>query len=114
MELKLATDFTEHNANFFVDRSDYDGVSVLLIFWKDGDLDVDGELMALRQLFGEALNFHVASFPLPSDGKQQARLRKEVAAFIDEFALEKRSLSIIYYTGHCVEFNGKAKWAAYV
>lgn len=113
MESKVFIDFAEHSANFFVDRSDYNSVCVLLIYWRDGDLDVRDELIALRKLFRVDLNFRVASYPLIGDGnKQQGRLRREIANFVADFALEKRSLAIIYYTGHCREVDGKAQWTA--
>jgi hypothetical protein len=115
MEIAISKDFALHTGNYYADRSDYDNVNVLLIFWKDDDLNTGKELTEVRMLFGADFKFHVAaSYPLPSDGTQQARLRSEVAKFIEEYALNKRSLSIIYYTGHCREVNGEAEWTALV
>jgi hypothetical protein len=115
METTISQDFVSHTGNYYADRSDYEDVNVLLIFWKDDDLNTGEELTNLRKLFGLDLKFHVAaSYPLPSDGTQQARLRSEVAKFIEIYALDKRSLSIIYYTGHCREVKGEAKWTASV
>jgi hypothetical protein len=111
-ELGITRQFGQRSANFFADRTEHDSVNALLVYWKDGDLDVDSELLALRELFGEHYRFHVATFPLPSDGTQQARLRTEIANFITDFVLDKRSLGIIYYTGHCRGINGKAQWTA--
>jgi hypothetical protein len=112
MESQVASDFTQHSAAFFKDRSEYDSVNVLLLYWRDGDLEVGHELTALRTLFGLNLNFLVASYPIPGDGTQQARLHKEIATFVEDSALQRRSLVIIYYTGHCREAEGKAQWTA--
>jgi hypothetical protein len=113
METTISQDFVSHTGNYYADRSDYDDVNVILIFWKDDDLNTGEELTNLRKLFGFDLSFHVAaSYPLPSDGTQQARLQSEIANFIKIYALNKRSLSIIYYTGHCREAKGEAEWTA--
>jgi hypothetical protein len=112
MESTITSDFTAANANYFDNRSEYDRVSTLLLSWIDDDLSSTGELLQLRQLFEKQLKYKVVSFALPGDGTQQAKLRKELANFIVEFALDRRSLVIIYYSGHCKEVNQKAQWAA--
>ncbi|CAN9458410.1 unnamed protein product [Alternaria alternata] len=113
METTITQDFVSHTGNYYADRLEYDDVNVILIFWKDDDLNTGEELTNLRKLFGLDLSFHVAaSYPLPSDGTQQARLQSEIANFIKIYALNKRSLSIIYYTGHCREVKGEAEWTA--
>lgn len=114
MESQVISTFTQHSAAFFKDRSDYDSVTVLLLYWRDGDLEVDEELKAVRKLFGASLNFVVASYPIPGDGTQQARLYRQIASVVEESALQPRSLLILYYTGHCRETEGKAEWAACV
>lgn len=112
MESKITQDFKEDSAKFFNDRSEYESVEVLLLYWKDGDLEVEGELIALRRLFEKSLKFLVASYPIPGDGTQKARLRTEIANFVERSALRRRSLIIIYYTGHCRETDGQAEWSA--
>ncbi|KAF2001715.1 hypothetical protein P154DRAFT_562433 [Amniculicola lignicola CBS 123094] len=112
MESQVIRDYATHTAGYFIDRSNYDEVSVLLTYWKDGDLHIWDEVRDLRRVFENDLKYRFATFALPGDGTQQARLRSEVANFITKFALEKRSLVIIYYTGHCVASDGKAVWTA--
>jgi len=112
METQITEEFSRDSAPFFKDRSEYDSVHVLLLYWREGDLEVDEELAALRTLFGHHLNYSVASYPIPGDGTQQPRLNKEVTSFVEESALQPRSLIILYYAGHCFEVNGQAHWAA--
>jgi hypothetical protein len=112
MEEEISKDFVASNANYFDTRSEYDRVSTLILSWIDDDLSSADELLQLRKLFENGLNYNVVSYALPGDGSQQARLRKEVSDFIVKFALERRSLAVIYYSGHCNEIKGKAQWAA--
>lgn len=81
----------------------YKKVEVFLITWEENDdikEEVEGEVGALKKLFGE-LNYHVTPFAIPNIDSQN-ELQFEVLNFLRAHKKDPpgETLFIVYYTGH--------------
>lgn len=109
---QLAQDFSKSTSTYFSNRSEYESVYALLIYWKENDIGPEDELTALRKLFEDDFNFKVTTFPIPSERGQQL-LNYELSDFVSQWSKKLQSLIIVYYAGHCfTSETGEARWAA--
>ncbi|CAG9981791.1 unnamed protein product [Clonostachys byssicola] len=75
----------------------YTSVSVLVLYWQDGDEGYKKEGQAVRQLFEELFHYSVTEFAIPTE-KSIFHLRATISQKIMDLA--EPSLLIIHYGGH--------------
>lgn len=73
------------------------GVHVLLLRWKEDDLNVAIELEGLAKVF-QTYNFTTETFLIPSANSQR-ELTKRVLNFLEHYDREG-NLLVVYYGGH--------------
>ncbi|MCJ1378594.1 hypothetical protein MMC17_001693 [Xylographa soralifera] len=98
-EQVVVTDFQETTRDYWATRDDYDTVNAILLCWKDDDLKVRPEVDRLQELFEKDFNFKTRIDQIPSESPP-AQLQFELAAFVKQFSLQRKSLTIVYYAGH--------------
>ena len=98
-EQAIVSDFQQTTRDYWVTREDYSNVNALLVCWEDDDLKVRPEVDRLHELFEKDLNFKTRIYTIPSVNAS-AELQYELARFIKELSLEKKTLTIVYYAGH--------------
>ena len=72
-------------------------VDVLLISWATDDLEVDGEIKALRHVFEDMYGFHCQTYKIP-DRQPEKALMRVVLDFLEQD--NDNTLYIAYYAGH--------------
>jgi hypothetical protein len=88
------------------------GVYVLLLRWKEDDLNVDIELKCLAKVF-QAYKFTTETFLIPSMNSQR-ELTKRVVSFLEHYDREDELL-VVYYGGHgTINQARQATWWWYV
>jgi hypothetical protein len=93
----------------------YLAVNVLLLSWKESDLDCADEVRELGQMFEDRFNYTVWPYLLPSKDSQ-SKLAVLVAQFLSEFGGSDK-LILVYYGGHGgppVSTKSPCTWSAYV
>ena len=77
----------------------YAAINVLLLTWKDTDLEIADEINRLERIFREHFNYFVWHYHIPSrDPQTQLALR--VVQFINNFGGKDENLILLYYSGH--------------
>jgi hypothetical protein len=77
----------------------YAAVNVLMLTWKDNDLEIEDEVIRLERIFREHFNYFVWHYHIPSrDPQTQLALR--VVQFINNFGGNDGNLILVYYSGH--------------
>jgi hypothetical protein len=77
----------------------YACVHVLLLSWKDSDIEVLGaEIKELARVFRQHFNYLVWPYHIPSQ-EPQTRLQLHVAQFIARYGQED-NLVVVFYSGH--------------
>lgn len=109
-------DFNQRMHGYWSHNAEYDFVNALLLHWEEDDLNVKPEVERLEALLREEFNFEARIYPIPSESSG-ARLNSELASFIKQNSLQKRSLTIIYYAGHADDVDeesppGYSEWRA--
>lgn len=119
---RVIEEFNESTGTFFVDHSEYKKAALLILFWKDHDLDDNNpnaplhtlgtELSSVRDLFKEELHFNTTTYGIPSQNCVW-----HLRAFLNDFLLQHASqesvLLVVYYAGHSDEdSNGECRFAA--
>ena len=115
-EKAIIEEFERVTGDCFAKDGDYDDVNALLLHWKDDDLRVLPEVEKFQALLKEQFRFKVRIYSIPSENSG-VELNLALADFIKEEALQKRSLSIIYYAGHADDVcedsvQGYSEWRA--
>ncbi|TVY21098.1 hypothetical protein LARI1_G001967 [Lachnellula arida] len=111
-EAKISTKLAEYRPRR-IQR--YSAVNVLLLSWKDSDLDCADEVNALGRMFEEHFNYSVWPYLLPSEDSQ-SKLALLVAQFLSRFGGPDK-LILVYYGGHGgppVSTKSPCTWAALV
>jgi hypothetical protein len=91
----------------------YTCVVALLLYWKETDLKIDGELQALEDLLQDTFNYNVERYAIPSE-KSQRMLCSAVNKFLDQYGTSD-NLVIVYYGGHggpTKDGSTECEWAA--
>ena len=80
----------------------YDKVEVLLLCWKDPDMDTTSEVDDLRTVFVDDFGYHATTEFLDanSEKKLQVQVNYRVAKFVEEYGCCSNTLLIVYYAGH--------------
>ena len=113
-EAEFSEQFYQNSQRFFSERVEYTGVTALLLYWKENDINPEQELDAVRELFEKDFGFTSLTFPIPPRRAQQ-ELNREISAFVAHYSNQVDTLILIYYAGHGdMDDNGKSIWAAYV
>jgi hypothetical protein len=89
----------------------YKTVIVLLLYWKDTDLDFKSEADQLEHLFRKRFKYEVVRFEIPSENSGGA-LNDEIGKVTRIFST-RRSLIIIHYGGHGDPDEDRLKGQAY-
>lgn len=115
-EKLIYDDFNERMRGYWTNNADYDRVNALLLHWEEDDLTVKPEVERFEALLKNDFHFKARIYPIPSENSG-AQLNLELASFIKQNSLQKRSLTIVYYAGHAddVEENsppGYSEWRA--
>jgi hypothetical protein len=76
----------------------YLAVNVLLLSWKDSDLDCAEEVNELGRMFEERFNYSVWPYLVPSE-ESQSKLTVLIAQFLSQFGGPDK-LILVYYGGH--------------
>lgn len=98
-EQAIVEDFQQITRDYWVTHQDYNSVNAILLCWEDDDLKVRPEVDRLQELFEKDLKFTTRIYPIPSESPS-AQLQYELAIFVKEFSLQRKSLTIVYYAGH--------------
>lgn len=77
----------------------YAAINVLLLTWKDTDLDIADEVDQLKQVFREHFAYFVWHYHIPSENSQ-TQLALRVVQFISNFGGNDDNLVLVYYGGH--------------
>lgn len=115
-EQVIIDDFNHITRGHWTTNEHYDSVNALLLHWTEDDLNVIPEVLKFKQLLEGDFNFKARVYSIPS-GNSAAQLSFELACFVSQHSLQKRSLSIVYYAGHAdnVDENstpGYSEWRA--
>ena len=115
-ELAIIDDFNEVTRNSWESNIQYDDVNALLIHWADDDLDVKPEVLRFQLLLQEEFRFNSRIYAIPSRNSA-AELNWELATFVRQHALQRRTLIIVYYAGHADKVDdrcppGYSEWRA--
>ncbi|KAL8645463.1 MAG: hypothetical protein Q9226_007293 [Calogaya cf. arnoldii] len=80
----------------------YDKVEVLLLCWKDPDMDTTSEVEDLRTVFVDDFGYHATTEFLNanSEKKLQVQVNARVAKFVEDYGCCSNTLLIVYYAGH--------------
>lgn len=76
----------------------YAAAAVLLLTWKDTDLDLGDEWDSLEKMFQTTFNYHVQRYSIPTAGSQ-FQLGIAVNTFLMQYG-KPDHLIIVYYGGH--------------
>jgi hypothetical protein len=98
-EQVIVADFQQTTRDYWATHEDYSSVNAILLCWEDDDLEVRPEVDRLQELFRHDFNFITRIYTIPSESPS-ARLQYELAKFVKEFSLDRKSLTIVYYAGH--------------
>lgn len=117
-EQAIINDFEDRTRESWASLADYDTVTALLLYWEEDDLNVKPEVIRLECLLNDDFGFSTSTVLIPSTSPK-AELQYQLAAFVKEHSLTKKSLSIVYYAGHADNSNenapaGYSEWRAYV
>jgi hypothetical protein len=117
-EQAIINDFEDRTRESWASLADYDAVTALLLYWEEDDLNVEPEVIRLERLLNDDFGFSTSTILIPSTNPK-AELQYQLAAFVKEHSLIKKSLSIVYYAGHADNSNeeapaGYSEWRAYV
>jgi hypothetical protein len=117
-EQAIINDFEDRTRESWASLADYDTVTALLLYWEEDDLNVKPEVIRLECLLSDDFGFSTSTVLIPSTSPK-AELQYQLAAFVKEHSLTKKSLSIVYYAGHADNSNenapaGYSEWRAYV
>ena len=112
----LVSDFRQYTQGYWQTHSDYISVNALLLYWIEDDLNVEPEVFKLQGLLEDDLRFYTQIFRIPSE-HSELKLGIELDSFIERFALERQSLTILYYAGHADDADdsspaGYSEWRA--
>jgi len=94
-ESKISTELAEYRPRRL---QRYLAVNVLLLSWKDSDLDCAEEVNALGRMFENHFNYSVWPYLIPSE-ESQSKLTILVAQFLSQFGGPDK-LILVYYGGH--------------
>jgi len=116
-EQAIINDFEERTRESWTSLADYDTVTALLLYWEEDDLNVKPEVVKLECLLKDDFGFSTTTALIPSENPK-AELQYQLAAFVKQHSLSKKSLSIVYYAGHADNVDnapaGYSEWRAYV
>ena len=98
-ERAIVSDFQQTTRDYWITYEDYSNVNAILLCWEDDDLKVWPEVERLQELFEKDFRFKTRIYRIPSENPS-ARLQYELAFFVKEFSLQRKSLTIVYYAGH--------------
>ena len=109
-------EFKKSTHNYWSTNGDYEEVNALLLHWDEDDLNVVPEVRKLQQLLQLDLNYNSRIYAIASENAA-TQLQRDLAAFIDQYSVSTRSLTIIYYAGHADNAgdkgrNGYSEWRA--
>lgn len=80
-------------------RNEYKSVSVLVLYWKDGDMPgFKDEARQVGELFAVDFHYGVEYYEIPSDNSHR-RLDTKINSFLDDHG-DPDHLMIIHYGGH--------------
>ncbi|KAL8921163.1 MAG: hypothetical protein Q9172_004159 [Xanthocarpia lactea] len=80
-------------------HNDYKSISVLAIYWEDGDMPgFKEEAYSIGTLFATAFHYHVDYYAIPSEDSHM-ELDRRINSFISEHR-DSNNLLIIHYGGH--------------
>lgn len=78
----------------------YREVHVLMLSWKDDDLNVACEIGKLKDIFITSYRYSVETWEIPYE-KPATRLQARMAQFLEHDGRD--SLLIVYYAGHAIQ-----------
>ena len=110
------SDFKQYTQGYWETHKDYISVNALLLYWVEDDLNVRPEVLKLQNLFEEDLRFRTQIYEIPSE-HSELKLGIELNSFIESYALDRQSLTILYYAGHADDADdsssaGYSEWRA--
>ena len=79
-------------------RNEYKSISVLVLYWQDGERSFQDEAHRVGELFAVDFHYEVEYYEIPSDNSHR-RLDTKINSFLDDHG-DPDHLMIIHYGGH--------------